>query len=34
VVAACEIEAVLTRKVSRFDWRELTDSRRWLMGWK
>jgi len=34
LVAACELEAVLTRKVSKLDWRELKDSRRWAMGWK
>jgi len=34
LVTACEIEAVLTRKVSELDWRELKDSSRWIMGWK
>ena len=33
-VTACEIEAVLTRRVSELDWRELKDSSRWVMGWK
>ena len=33
-VTACEIEAVLTRKVTTLDWRELKDSSRWVMGWK
>ena len=33
-VTACEIEAVLTRKVSELDWRELKDSSRWVMGWE
>ena len=34
LVTACEIEAVLTHKVTEFDWRELKDSNRWMMGWK
>ena len=34
LVSACEIEAVLTRKVSNMDWQELKDSSRWLMGWR
>lgn len=33
-VTACEIEALLTRKVSELDWRELKDSSQWIMGWK
>ena len=33
-VTACEIEAVLTRKVKKLDWRELKDSSRWVTGWK
>ena len=34
LVTACEIEAVLTHKVTAFDWRELKDSNRWVTGWK
>ena len=34
LVTGCEIEAVLTHKVSEIDWRELKDSDRWVMGWK
>ena len=34
VLSACKIEAVLTRKVTELDWRELKDSSRWMMGWK
>lgn len=34
LVTGCELEAVLTRKATRLDWRELKDSDRWLMGWK
>ena len=33
-VVSCEIEAVLTRKASQIDWRELKDASRWQMGWK
>jgi tryptophan-rich hypothetical protein len=33
-VTACEIEAVLTRKVSELEWQELKDSSRWVTGWK
>ena len=29
-----EIEAVLTKKVSRIAWRDLTDSTLWIQGWK
>jgi len=29
-----EIEAVLTKKVSRIAWRDLTDSALWVQGWK
>jgi tryptophan-rich hypothetical protein len=29
-----EIEAVLTKKVSQIDWRDLTDSNLWIQGWK
>jgi hypothetical protein len=28
------IEAVLTRKVSELDWRELKNISQWMMGWK
>lgn len=34
LITTCEIEAVLTRKVSEIDWRELKDSDRWAIGWK
>ncbi|MCK8044889.1 TIGR02450 family Trp-rich protein [Shewanella sp. 1CM18E] len=33
-VSLCLIEAVLTRKQSIIDWRELTDHKVWLQGWK
>lgn len=28
-----DLEAVLTRKVQRIDWRELRDDTRWKQGW-
>jgi tryptophan-rich hypothetical protein len=34
LITTCEREAVLTRKVSEIDWRELKDSDRWAIGWK
>ena len=34
LVTGCKIEAVLTRKVTELDWRELKDSDRWTIGWK
>jgi tryptophan-rich hypothetical protein len=32
-VLAIELQAVLTRRSERFDWRELQDSERWKIGW-
>lgn len=32
-VAWVELEAVLSRSVRRFDWRELADPARWRRGW-
>jgi tryptophan-rich hypothetical protein len=29
-----EIEAVMTKKVSRIAWRDLTDNTLWIQGWK
>ena len=29
-----EIEAVMTKKVSRIAWRDLTNSTLWIQGWK
>lgn len=29
-----EIEAVMTKRVSRIPWRELNDSTLWIQGWK
>ncbi|NNJ96622.1 MAG: TIGR02450 family Trp-rich protein [Gammaproteobacteria bacterium] len=33
-VTACVIEALLTREVTKIDWRKLKDSSQWAMGWK
>ena len=33
-VIACELEAVINRRTSVVDWRELKDDQCWLMGWK
>lgn len=32
-VLAIELQAVLTRRSERVDWRELQDSERWYIGW-
>lgn len=33
-VIQCRIEAVLTRRETAIDWRELTDPDRWRQGWR
>lgn len=33
-VQAVELEAVLTRRSQRLDWRQLRDDDHWLMGWR
>lgn len=33
-VQAVELEAVLTKRSQRVDWRHLRDSARWHMGWR
>ncbi|MBT8441134.1 MAG: TIGR02450 family Trp-rich protein [Gammaproteobacteria bacterium] len=30
---ACILEAVISRREIRLDWRDLRDARRWRMGW-
>ena len=32
-VLAIELQAVLTQRSARVDWRELQDSERWKIGW-
>ena len=33
-VLQVELQAVLTQRSERLDWRALQDGERWLMGWK
>jgi tryptophan-rich hypothetical protein len=33
-IIACELEAVINKKVSVMDWQQLKDANRWIMGWK
>lgn len=33
-IAFCELEAVINRKATVIDWRELKDDGCWAMGWK
>lgn len=33
-INACELEAVINKKVYQIDWQELKDSTLWIMGWK
>lgn len=33
-VVHCLIEAVLTRRETSMDWRDLKDDSKWLTGWK
>ena len=33
-VIHCVIEAVMTKNETAIDWHELTDTSRWLQGWK
>jgi len=32
-VLEVELQAVLSKRVQRLDWRDLQDAERWLMGW-
>ena len=34
LIERVELEAVMTRRRSVVSWRELTDARQWLQGWK
>ncbi|MBB2495724.1 TIGR02450 family Trp-rich protein [Aquipseudomonas ullengensis] len=34
VVLQIELQAVLTQRSERLDWRDLQDGTRWQMGWK
>ncbi len=33
-VLEVELQAVLSKRVQRLDWRDLQDAERWLMGWR
>lgn len=33
-VQLCEIEAVMTKKVTAIDWRELQNANEWHPGWR
>jgi len=33
-IIACELEAVINKKVYEMDWQQLKDDNRWIMGWK
>jgi tryptophan-rich hypothetical protein len=34
LVESCEIEAVLTHRVTAIDWEDLKSSNKWLYGWQ
>ncbi len=33
-VAACRIEAVISKRVYDIDWRDLKDATKWRLGWQ
>jgi tryptophan-rich hypothetical protein len=33
-VIACELEAVINKKVYKIEWQQLKDATVWVMGWK
>jgi tryptophan-rich hypothetical protein len=33
-IIACELEAVINKKVYEMAWQQLKNSNRWIMGWK
>jgi len=33
-VISCSLEAIMSKRSARIQWRDLTDSRTWLQGWK
>lgn len=33
-VLEVELQAVLSKRAQRLDWRDLQDAERWLMGWR
>ncbi|GAA0786024.1 MULTISPECIES: TIGR02450 family Trp-rich protein [Pseudomonadati] len=34
VVINCEIEAIMSKRITAIDWQQLTDSQLWIQGWK
>lgn len=34
VVVNCEIEAIMSKRITAIDWQQLTDSQLWIQGWK
>jgi tryptophan-rich hypothetical protein len=34
VVVACVIEALMSKKITQIDWRDLQDSDKWQQGWQ
>ena len=34
MVINCEIEAVMSKRITAIDWQQLTDSQLWIQGWK
>ncbi len=33
-IVACELEAVINKKLYEIDWQQLKESSSWVMGWK
>ena len=33
-ITGCQLEAVINKTSYDIDWQQLTDSSRWIMGWK
>lgn len=34
IIFACELEAVINKRIYVIDWQQLKDATRWIMGWK
>jgi len=34
IIIACELEAVINKKIYEIDWQLLKESSSWIMGWK
>lgn len=34
VVVLCEIEAIMSKRTTPINWRDLEDSASWVLGWK